>query len=705
MTATTEVPTTDPPIPSSPVVHSDERLSHRGPMQRWLISPEIGALIGAVIVWIFFWGNARTFGQANSTLNWLDVAAPTGIMATAVALLMIGGEFDLSSGVMTGASAIVIGLMSRTFMGTGINIGWAIGAAFLLAAAVGWFNGFMVNKTGLPSFIVTLASFFGVRGMIVVLSQRLVGKVQVDSITKQRGAAGFKSWLAHEWQFKEFSGRDTLFLTLVIVGGLAFLFGLLEQSFIRRSSLNSRGVLITIVGAAGLAVGFAALLNTDGVGNNFLFGMIGGLGLIAFILGLALTRWQSRSGVAAKVAEVPQAVVWRLGLGIAGIALACVTHIPFDRHQRLPVLSWTDPGLRPVIAWIAALAGIGLAVRAILPSVRGNWKAAGVVKLVLLSAYCGGVLMAGVLSFLQLTTVQALRTIAMLLLGGGGIILMLTARGRAARTNRSLQLIVGSVVAIAVVVLAVVIRADSAAKRFRVGMFGAMMLGAIIILANSLLEFVMLKRHQADHRADSLGKKLQLAGAGAAMIGLIIRLIFTNFTAAHAAKIKAAGGNVGQNVLRETVVWWVIVAAIGAFVLTKTKWGNWIFAVGGNRDAARAIGVPAGSVKISLFVVVSLCGCLAGTLIALRYGTVQANQGIGLEFEYIIAAVVGGCLMTGGYGSVIGASLGAIIMAISTNGVQSTGWNSDGRYTFLGGVLLLAVLVNNYTRKKAQEAR
>ena len=86
------------------------------------------------------------------------------------------------------------------------------------------------------------------------------------------------------------------------------------------------------------------------------------------------------------------------------------------------------------------------------------------------------------------------------------------------------------------------------------------------------------------------------------MIGLIIRLIFTNFTAAHAAAVKAAGGNVGQNVLRETVVWWVVVPAIGAFVLAKTKYGNWIFAVGGNRDAARAIGVPAGSVKISLFV-------------------------------------------------------------------------------------------------------
>jgi len=71
MTATA-VPTTEVEeevVPHSPVVHADERIAHRGPMQRWLVSPEIGALIGAVIVWIFFWGNARTFAQANSTLD------------------------------------------------------------------------------------------------------------------------------------------------------------------------------------------------------------------------------------------------------------------------------------------------------------------------------------------------------------------------------------------------------------------------------------------------------------------------------------------------------------------------------------------------------------------------------------------------------------------------------------------------------------
>ena len=123
MTAT-DVRVSDEPVSEPPPVPLDERITYRGPMSKWLMSPEVGALIGAVIVWTFFWGNGQTFGEADTTLNWLDVAAPTGIMAAAVALLMIGGEFDLSSGVITGATAIQIGLMSRFFLGTGINIGW-----------------------------------------------------------------------------------------------------------------------------------------------------------------------------------------------------------------------------------------------------------------------------------------------------------------------------------------------------------------------------------------------------------------------------------------------------------------------------------------------------------------------------------------------------------------------------------------------------
>jgi ABC-type xylose transport system permease subunit len=379
---------------------------------------------------------------------------------------------------------------------------------------------------------------------------------------------------------------------------------------------------------------------------------------------------------------------------------------PFDRAERRPILTWISSGFRPIVAIAAALIGIALSVKSMLPTLRGKGGGSWA-KVAPFMLYAGLLVVTLTISLLQLTTVQALRAVLMLLLGIGGLTMLLLARGAAGRANnRLLQLELGVLAAVGLVVLALVVRADSGAVRFRVGLFGAMLIGAVVLLANTALEFVMKKRTVGDYAADRNGRRLQFIGGLMAFVGLIIRMVWSNPTAERAAEIKAAGGNVGVNVLRETVLWWVLVAAIGAFVLAKTRWGNWIFAVGGNRDAARAIGVPANKVKIGLFVAVSLCGALSGTLIALRYGTVQANVGTGAEFEYIIAAVVGGCLMTGGYGSVIGASLGAAILAISSIGMQTVPeWNSDGRYAFLGGVLLAAVLVNTYTRKKAQEAR
>lgn len=688
---------------SAPVAKADERIAHRGPLQRWLVSPEIGALIGAVIVWAFFWGNARTFGEADSTLNWLDVAAPLGIMAVAIALLMIGGEFDLSSGVMTGATAILIGLMATYFGGEGIHIGWAIGAAFLAAGAVGWFNGFMVNRTGLPSFIVTLATFFVLRGVMLVMSKRLADKVQVAEILDQEGAQTLKGWIAHEWMFTEFKGRDFLFVALVLVGGAAFAYGLLEQAFVRRQGLSMVDFVLSVIGLAAAAIGFVVLNRSDGVGTNVLWGVIMGLGTIVLAFGLARARWKPRSVRSSEPVE--RGVLLRVGVGVVGITLACLTPIPLDRSLDVPVLTWVSSGFRPIIAATAAIVGIFLAVRASVPAIRSRSLRGELPRLLFFAPYCGLTLMVSVLSFFQLSTVQGMRAMAMLALAGGGVVLLMSARGLAGRSNTAWQLGIGLLATVSIMVLALVVRADAGAVRFRTGLFTAMCIGAVVIAANTLLEFAMEKRRGPDAKADRLGKRLQFTGFALAAVGMVIRVVWSNLTPEHAERVKAAGGTVGQNVLRQPVVWWVLVAAVGAFVLTKTKWGNWIFAVGGNKEAARAIGVPVEKVKIGLFVVVSLCGCLAGTLIALRYGTVQANQGTGLEFEYIIAAVVGGCLMTGGYGSVIGACLGAAIMAMSTNGVQSTGWNSDGRFAFLGVVLLLAVLVNNYTRKKAQEAR
>ena len=151
-----------------------------------------------------------------STLaSYLDVAAPLGIMAVAVALLMIGGEFDLSAGMMTGATGILVALMARSFMGDGASLWIAIPAAFIAAGCIGWLNGTLVNRTGLPSFIVTLATFFVLRGANLVFSKRLAGKVTVDGVDDADGYEFFRKVFASVHNRETFALRDPLFLVLV----------------------------------------------------------------------------------------------------------------------------------------------------------------------------------------------------------------------------------------------------------------------------------------------------------------------------------------------------------------------------------------------------------------------------------------------------------------------------------------------------------
>jgi simple sugar transport system permease protein len=156
---------------------------------------------------------------------------------------------------------------------------------------------------------------------------------------------------------------------------------------------------------------------------------------------------------------------------------------------------------------------------------------------------------------------------------------------------------------------------------------------------------------------------------------------------------------------RITVIWWIGFTILATWILMRTRVGNWIFAVGGDAIAARNVGVPVARVKIGLFIATSTMASLVGIMIALRLKSAQAGQGVGLEFYYIIAAVVGGCLLTGGYGSAIGASLGALIIGMAFIGIPFSGWDSDWYYVFLGVILLLAVLVNNIVRRRAQGAR
>jgi simple sugar transport system permease protein len=343
--------------PDTPTSVVDDRLAQVSLATRLLRRPELGALLAAITVGLFFAVTTDEFGTLNGMANWTSVAATLGIPAVAVALLMIGGEFDLSAGVMTGSAGLVMGLLSTEL---DMNIWLAIALTFVFAGAVGFVNGYMVVRTRLPSFIVTLATFFVLQGINLGVTKQITGTVRV--------------------------------------GGL---------------------------------------------------GEVGGF--------------------------------------------------------------------------------------------------------------------------------------------------------------------------------------ETAKDIF--------------------------------------------------------------------------GGSFSTYDFRMSVLWWIAITVAATWILARTRVGNWIFGVGGDPVAARNVGVPVARVKVGLFMATAMAAALAGIMIALTLSSVQASQGVGEEFNYIIAAVVGGCLLTGGYGSAIGAAIGALIIGMAFIGIQFSGWDTDWRFLFLGVILLIAVLVNNFVRRSAEGAR
>ncbi|MGY1691154.1 ABC transporter permease [Geodermatophilus sp. SYSU D01105] len=156
---------------------------------------------------------------------------------------------------------------------------------------------------------------------------------------------------------------------------------------------------------------------------------------------------------------------------------------------------------------------------------------------------------------------------------------------------------------------------------------------------------------------------------------------------------------------RVAILWWVLFTALATWVLLRTRFGNWVFATGGDEVAARNVGVPARRTTITLFMTTAGAAWFVGTTTAIRLTSVQANTGIGQELIYIVAAVIGGCLLTGGFGSAVGASLGALIFGMTQLGIVYLRWDADWFYFFLGVMLLLAVLANRLVRRYAEAAR
>lgn len=163
-----------------------------------------------------------------------------------------------------------------------------------------------------------------------------------------------------------------------------------------------------------------------------------------------------------------------------------------------------------------------------------------------------------------------------------------------------------------------------------------------------------------------------------------------------------AGSRAGEPVvdgIPMLMVWAIALILIGHYVLTRTRFGNWIFASGGDAQAARYVGVPVNRVKITMFMFSAFCATVFATCQIMEFGSAAADRGLLKEFEAIISVVIGGALLTGGYGSVVGAALGALIFGVVQQGLFFAGVESSLFRVFLGALLLMAVVVNTYIRR------
>lgn len=184
--------------------------------------------------------------------------------------------------------------------------------------------------------------------------------------------------------------------------------------------------------------------------------------------------------------------------------------------------------------------------------------------------------------------------------------------------------------------------------------------------------------------------------------GKILGGVFTWLADQGLIATFVAGPRAGQPIVDGVpmlIVWALGLVTFGHWLLTRTKFGNWIYAAGGDAQAARYAGVPVNRVKILMFVFTAFCATVLATCQVMEFGSAAADRGLLKEFEAIICVVIGGALLTGGYGSVIGAALGALIFGVVQQGLFFTGVESSLFRVFLGVILLLAVILNTYIRR------
>ncbi len=156
---------------------------------------------------------------------------------------------------------------------------------------------------------------------------------------------------------------------------------------------------------------------------------------------------------------------------------------------------------------------------------------------------------------------------------------------------------------------------------------------------------------------------------------------------------------------RMSFLWFLLIAFVGAAMLSYTNLGNWIRATGGFAEAARSLGVPTRNVKLFSFMLCSVLAGFAGLIQTLRLGSPLPSAGDGMELQAVAAAVIGGTALTGGIGTVLGGIVGAILIRVIDNGMVLTRVDANWFKFAVGGLTILAVIVNTWMRREGQRIK